>query len=208
MKNRTPLIKSLFVTFLLSLVAALPVYALWAAGVLASVQATFVIARVRSLGELAAPQSWVTALLILSACVISGLVVERAGARRALLYIGGVLLALLILSLAASAFFQLDIVFAPAALAAITGALVVQVRRLRATDMELTRNILNAASEVHQLEGAEASERLMSGLKLLEAVLPLDEAIIFHPDENGGLAPAARTRSQQPGVRIEADRNS
>lgn len=192
----------------MSLAGALPVYALWAAGVLASAQATFVITRAMSAGELAAPQSWVSALLILSAGAISGFAVERAGARRALLYIGIVLLALLALSLLASAFFQLDIVFAPTALAAITGALIVQIRRLRETDMELTRNILNAASEVNQLEGAEASERLLSGLKLLEAVLPLEEAIIFHPDENGRLAPAARTRSQQPNAKIEANRNS
>ncbi|HEY0323609.1 MAG TPA: ATP-binding protein [Pyrinomonadaceae bacterium] len=200
--------KSLFGTFMLSLCAALLVLALWAAGVLASLQATFVMAGPMKLGEVAAPQGWVAALMILAAGVISGFAVERAGARHALLYVGGVLVMLLPLSLFASAFFQLDIVFAPMALAAIMGALIVQVRRLRETDIELTRNILDAASEVNQLEGAEASERLMSGLKLLEAVLPLDEAIIFHPDESGRLAPAARTRSQQPGARIEADRNS
>ncbi|MCA1558117.1 MAG: GAF domain-containing sensor histidine kinase, partial [Acidobacteria bacterium] len=79
---------------------------------------------------------------------------------------------------------------------------------LQETDAELTRSIMSAASEVNQLEGAQASERLMSGLKLLEAVLPIDEAIIFHPDESGTLAPAARTRSQSNAARIETDRNS
>ena len=147
-------------------------------------------------------------MMILSASVISGLAVERAGARRAFLYIGGVLAALLMLSLFTSAFFQIDIVFAPVALATLAGAVVVQARRLRQTDMELTRNVFFAASQVNQLEGAAASERLMSGLKLLEAVLPIDEAIIFHPDENGRLAPAARLRSQQSGNKVEADRNS
>jgi signal transduction histidine kinase len=74
--------------------------------------------------------------------------------------------------------------------------------------MELTRSVMNVASEVSQLEGSAANERLMSGLTLLEAVLPLDEAIIFHPDESGRLAPTARTRGKLAGAKVEADRNS
>jgi signal transduction histidine kinase len=198
--------KSLFVTFLVSLSASVLVWALWASGVLASAQATFVLARTSN--DVAAPQPWVSTMMILAAGLICGLAVERAGARRALLLMGGAGLLLCALSLLASALLQVDIVFAPMALAAIAGALIVQVKRLRETDMELTRSIMGAASEVSQLEGSAASERLMSGLKLLEAVLPLDEAIIFHPDEGGRLAPAARTRTQQAGAKIEADRNS
>ena len=74
--------------------------------------------------------------------------------------------------------------------------------------MTLTHNVTSAASHVNQLEGAEASERLMSGLKLLETVLPLDEAVIFHPDENGVLHPAARLRASQSSARQDTDRNS
>src|SRR5215210_1125610 len=47
----------------------------------------------------------------------------------------------------------------------------------------------------------------MSGLKLLETVLPLEEAVIFEPDENNHLAPAARLRSAASGG-PEAGRNS
>jgi signal transduction histidine kinase len=198
--------KSLFVTLLVSLSASALVWALWASGVLASAQATFVLARAGN--DVVPPQGWVATLMILAAGLVSGFVVERAGARRALPLIGGVLLLLCALSLFASALLQVDTVFAPTALAAIAGAFAVQVKRLRETDMELTRNIMEAASEVGQLEGSAASERLMSGLKLLEAVLPLDEAIIFHPDESGRLAPAARTRGKLPGAKPEADRNS
>jgi signal transduction histidine kinase len=196
--------KSLFVTLLLSLAVAASVLALWAGGVLASVQAVFVLSR----NEAAMPQSWVAALLILSAGLMSGFAVERAGARRAFIYTGGSLLLLCLLSLFASAIFQLDIVFAPTALSAVAAALAVQLKRLRQIDTELSRSVMAAASEVNQLEGAAADARLMSGLKLLEAVLPLDEAIIFHPDETGRLAPAARTRGKMSAARMEADRNS
>src|SRR5207253_9952893 len=33
-------------------------------------------------------------------------------------------------------------------------------------------------------------------------------AVIFHPDENGRLAPAGRLRSQQSSAKIESDRNA
>ena len=199
--------KHLIITLALALCAALLVLALWTTGVLASAQAAFVLASADA-PVLAAPQSWVAALLILSAGLISGFAIERAGARRGLLLVGAALILLCLLSFLASAFFQVDIVFAPMAMAAIAGAFTVQVWRLREIDAKLTRNIMEAASEVNQLEGA-ASERLMSGLKLLEAVLPIEEAIIFHPDESGQLAPAARLRAQQGNAaKVEADRNS
>ncbi|MBD0373248.1 MAG: GAF domain-containing protein [Pyrinomonadaceae bacterium] len=199
--------KSLLVTSLLSLAAALVVWALWASGVLASAQAVFILPRAGT-SAVAAPQTSVATLLILAAGLITGLTVERAGARRALIYIGIALLLLCLSSFLASAFFKVDVVFVPVAMAACAAGLAVQVKRLRQTDMELTRNIMCAASEVNQLEGAEAGARLISGLKLLEAVLPLDEAIIFHPDANGQLVPVARTRGKSSNGKIEADRNS
>ena len=202
MRNRTFLRKSLFATLLLSLCAGAAAWILWASGALASVEALFVR------GEAAQPQSWITTLLILSAGLVSGLIVERVGARRAVVYTGGGLLLLCAASFFASAFFRLDIAFAPIAISASLAGLAVQIKRLRATDALLTRSIMDAASEVSQLEGAEAGARLMSGLKLLEAVLPLEEAIIFHRDESGRLAPAARTRGRAAGAPVQADRNS
>lgn len=196
--------KSLFVTLLVSLCAALLTLGLWALGVLDSAQAVFI----SESRETAITQSWVPALLILAAGLISGFAVERAGARRAIIYTGGALLLFGVLNVFAYRLFQIGIVFVPMALAASLAALAVQVKRLREADAELTRSIMDAASEVNQLEGAEAGARLMSGLKLLEAMLPLEEAIIFHPDESGRLAPAARTRGKMQGAKLEADRNS
>jgi len=47
--------------------------------------------------------------------------------------------------------------------------------------------------------GADGA-RLMSGLKLLETVLPLEEAIVFQPNEDGMLIASARLRSA-PAIR-------
>ena len=40
-----------------------------------------------------------------------------------------------------------------------------------------------------------SERRLGSGLRLLQTILPLEEAVIFQPDEMGKLVPVARVRS-------------
>ena len=125
MKNSILIIKSLFVSLWVALSAALMVWALWAAGVLASLQATFLLGSNGSDAHaIATPQPWVVTVLILSAGLVAGFAVERAGARRALPLLGVVMLLLCGLSIAASKFFQLDIVFAPVALSALAARLV------------------------------------------------------------------------------------
>ena len=143
--------------------------------------------------------------MILAAGLSAGFAIERYGMKRVLPYLGGGLLALAGMNLLASRFQHIDIAFAPMALAALASALLVQLRRIWSIDLMLTRSMRRAASQVSRIEGGTANARLMSGLKLLETVLPLDEAVIFHPDENGQLAPAARLRSSTSG---SLDRNS
>ena len=193
----------------MALSAALLVWAMWNAGLLASVQAAFVLQGAAGAGgEAVAPEGWLAALLIATAGIGAGFAVERAGARRALVYICGALALLCSLSLLVSRLAEIDIAFAPMALSALAASFGVQVRRLWTIDAMLMRNIQRAASQPNALEGGAAHARLMSGLRLLQTVLPLDEAVIFQPDENGELAPAARLRSTTTGATLEATRNS
>lgn len=146
--------------------------------------------------EAVTPQIWLGALLILAVGAGAGFAVERAGARRASPFIAGGLILLCAASLLVSRFLNIDIAFAPQMLAALVSALLVQARRLWTIDTMLAGRIHRAASQASHLEGGSSSARLMSGLKLLETVLPLDEAVIFQPDENGHLTPAARLRAR------------
>jgi signal transduction histidine kinase len=191
----------------LALCAAFAVSLLWMAGLLASIQSAFLLARPMEANVAVAPQMWLGALMILAAGLIAGFATARAGAKRILPFLAGGLMLLACLSLLASRFRHIDIAFAPMAMAALAALLVVQIRRLWVTDSTLTRNIRHATSQVSRIEGDSSSERLMSGLKLLQTVLPMDEAVIFHPDENNQLAPAARLRSSTNGS-LEIDRNS
>ncbi|MDT4954670.1 MAG: hypothetical protein QOJ02_2808 [Acidobacteriota bacterium] len=193
------------ISLALALCAALFVLLLWIGGLLASIESAFLLARASETNPAATPQIWLGALMILAAGLSAGFAIERAGAKRILPFLGGGLLVLAGISLLASRYLHIDIAFAPMALAALASALIVQLRRIWKIDLMLTRSMRRAASQVSRIEGGTANARLMSGLKLLETVLPLDEAIIFHPDEDGKLAPAARLRSSNSGG---LDRNS
>jgi signal transduction histidine kinase len=207
LKSSKTSLKSLVVSLALALTASLLVWALWSAGLLASVQAAFVLKGTTGATGAVEPQAWLAALLFATAGISAGFAIERAGARVALLFVGGALLLLCGLSLLISRVAEIDIAFAPIALAALAAYFSVQLLRLWSIDAIITRNIQRAASQTNSLEGGAASARLMSGLRLLQTVLPLDEAVIFQPDENGELAPAARLRSTANAA-VEAGRNS
>ena len=206
LRNRTSF-RTLIVSLALALAASAVVSLLWAAGVLAPLEAAFLLPRASEANLPAAPDVWLGLVMILAAGLSAGFAVERAGAGRILPYLCGGLLVLAGASLLASRFLHIDVAFVPMALSALLAALMVQLRRLWVIDSTLTRNLKTATSQADRLEGGPSNERLMSGLRLLETVLPLDEAVIFQPDENNHLAPAARLRSSSSGS-LEAGRNS
>jgi len=192
----------------LSLAVSALVAAAWGVGVLASPAALFIFDD-RATPSVP-PQVRVVLLLVSVAGLGSGFALERLGARRALVVVAGALVVLYAASLAVSRFLHLDIVFEPMMFAAAGALAVAEARRLWTIDALLTENVERVATRPSALEGRGAGARLMSGLKLLDTVLPLDEAVIFRLDESGAVAQAARLRasSQGPAAFAEGDRNS
>ena len=156
-----------------------------------------------------APQTWVVLLLIAAAGVGGGFALERLGARRALRVVAGALVVLCVVSLVVSRFLHLDIVFAPMMFASFGALGAAQARRLWTIDTLLTENVERVAVRPSVLEGRGASARLMSGLKLLDTVLPLEEGVIFRLDERGAPVQAARLRhtALAAATGADADRN-
>jgi signal transduction histidine kinase len=185
--------KSVFVSIALSLGVSALVAAAWGVGVLASPAALFLFDDPAN--RSVPPQAWVVLLLIASAGVGGGFALERLGARRALLTVAAALILLCAASLAASRFLHLDIVFAPMMLAAFGSLAAAQARRLWTIDALLTENVERVAVRPSPLEGRGANARLLSGLRLLDTVLPLEEAVIFRLDEAGLPVQAARLRA-------------
>jgi signal transduction histidine kinase len=179
----------------------------WGLGALASMSALFMFddAAAPSI----APQVKVVLLLVAAAGLGGGIAAERLGARRALLVLACGLVVLCGASLLASRFLHLDIVFAPMMFAASGSLAAAQARRLWKLDSLLTENVERLAVRRSALEGRGASTRLLSGLRLLDTVLPLEEAVIFRLDEWGAPVQAARLRaSSQTGARDDGDRNN
>ena len=199
--------KSVSFSAALSLGVSSLVAGAWGAGILNSPAALFMFDDPAA--PSVPPQVWVVVLLVGAAGLGGGFAAERLGARRALRVVAVALVLLCAGSLAASRFLHLDIVFAPMLFAGMGSLAVSQARRLWKIDALLTENIERLAVRHSALEGRGANARLMSGLRLLDTVLPVEEAVIFRLDESGAPVQAARLRSSaQASAREEGDRNS
>ena len=133
--------------------------------------------------------------------------VGQFGGRRAFIYLGGGFLGLAAVSLFASWFLSVDILFVPVALAASLSAVTMQIKRLRERDIELTEKLIASSWKLESSQVNEAQQSLQSGLKLLDTFLSPTEAIVFLRDGDGHLVSSARLRASSSGP-IEVGRNS
>ncbi len=181
--------------------------ALWLLGLLAPLQKAFVVFPKNKDLFLISPNAWVGVGLILIVAISVAVDVNRFGGRRAFPYLGGGFLGLAALSLFASSFLSVDILFAPIALAACVAAVAVQVTRLRERDRQLSEKLIASSDRFETLKTDDGEHRLLSGLKLLETVLSPTEAVVFRRDGDGHLVSSARLRSNGSNL-PEAGRNS
>lgn len=198
--------KSLLVSLLLAFAAGVATCAVWRAGVIDSLQAAFVVNVSRGEAPLQTPQTWIGLLLIVGVSVSSGFLVSRAGARRSFWILGLGFLAFAAASLITSRYLKVDIVFAPMAVAGVTSVFLVQLYRLWLIDSLLTNRVNETSSRTDIVEPEISQNRLSSGLRLLQTILPLEEAVVFQPDEFGKLVPCARVRNSPSGT-LESGRN-
>ncbi|MDX6574699.1 MAG: hypothetical protein QOE96_652, partial [Blastocatellia bacterium] len=156
---------------------------------------------------LQSPQTWLGLLLIVAVSTSAGFFVSRAGARRSFLILGLGFLAAAVASLIASLYLKIDILFAPMALGATTAVFLVQLHRLWLIDTLLTERVHDTSARTDTHEASLAQSRLTSGLKLLQTILPLEEAAVFELDALGALVPGARLRASASGA-LEPGRNT
>jgi len=198
--------KSLFVSLSLAFLAGSATCAIWRAGLIDSVQAGFVVNVDQGEAPLQSPQTWIGLLLIVAISTSAGFFVSRAGARRSFLILGLGFLATAAASLITSRYLKIDILFAPMAIGATGAVFLVQLHRLWLIDTLLTEHLNHTAARTDTAESV-AQNRLTSGLKLLQTILPLEEAVVFELDEIGALVPSARLRSNPSGA-LEPGRNT
>ncbi len=200
------LLKFLLICVAVAALAGALSFGLWFTGLLSSLETAFVLLPKVEGAPLITPKAWVGALLIFAASLAAAIEVARIGGRGAIPHLGGGFIGLAGLSLFASWFFSLDILFAPVALAASLSAITMQLKRLRDQDTKLTRKLIASSGELDSPEGADADHRLLSGLKLLDTVLSPTEAVVFRRDSLGHLVSSARLRVN--GGSLDTSRNS
>ena len=192
----------------LAFLAGAATCAIWRAGLIDSLQAAFVVNVNRGEVPLQSPQPWLGLLLIVAISMSAGFFVSRVGARRSFPILGLGFLAMAAASLLASRHLKVDILFAPMAVGSVGAVFLVQLQRLWLIDVVLTAHVDRVVTRADHIEASLAQARLTGGLKLLQTILPLEEAVVFHPDEDGGaLVPVARLRSNSSEP-LEAKRNS
>ncbi len=198
--------KSLFVSLLLAFLVGAIMCAVWRAGLIDSLRAAFVVNVARGETPLQTPQTWVGLLLIVGVSISSGFLVSRAGARASFWILGMGFIAFSAASLLISRYLKVDILFAPMALSAIGSIVLVQLYRLWLIDSLLTNRVNETSARTDIVEEEVSQNRLTSGLRLLLTILPLEEAVVFQPDELGKLVPCARIRNS-PSGNPESGRN-
>ena len=181
--------------------------AVWRTGMIDSLRAAFVVSVSRDETPLQTPQTWLGLMLIVCVSMSAGLFVSRRGARRSFWILGLGFLTAAAASLLASRFLKIDILFAPEALGAISSVVIVQLYRLWLIDSLLTDRVNKTSQRTDLIQATVAPARLSNALKLLQTVLPLDEAVVFQPNDLGELVPCAQLRATAGGA-LEAGRNS
>lgn len=195
MARSSSFFKSLFTYAVVASTAAGLSLALWSVGLLASLQNAFVLTGKKPAILLVVPAFWIAAVVMLVPSFGVAVSVGRFGGRRAIPYLGGGFLFCAALSLFASRFFSVDILFTPIALAALISATTMQVKRLRQHDQELTDKLIASSSKLDARRPNDAEHRLLSGLKLLDNVMSPTEAVVFRRDSEGKLVSSARLRA-------------
>jgi signal transduction histidine kinase len=162
----------------LSLLSGLAAFLCWYEGVLPSGLGSFGF--VPKPEQITAPRPEWSAILVLGSSLAAGLTAKKVGIRRSSYYLLVGFFCIPIISILVSQFVGVDLLPLPVLLAATLSLLLVQVDSLWQLDRQISRSLLKkpaAASEL--VKTREATARLTSGLKLLNTVLPLSEAVVF-----------------------------
>jgi signal transduction histidine kinase len=101
-------------------------------------------------------------------------------------------------------FFDVDLLPLPLLFSGGVSLLLIQINRLWTLDRQLTRRLFNSSTRNGD---SSANARLASGLKLLNTVLPLSEAVVFRCDDSNSLEAVARFKGAAPNTQ-DPRRNS
>ncbi|MGI8494172.1 MAG: ATP-binding protein [Pyrinomonadaceae bacterium] len=165
-----------------------------------------------ALANLVSPQdadfSWLEAVVLILLGSAIGFLTEKYSFKKVFPRVALGLTIWFVASILAAQFFSTRLFFIPVFLTAALALLVVHFKKLWLIDSALTEKLVVLASTGHLLEGQSADLRIESGLRLLETVLPLSEAIVFRYTIDGELDPIGRARNDKNSFDSAVERQS
>ncbi|HEX5964471.1 MAG TPA: GAF domain-containing protein, partial [Pyrinomonadaceae bacterium] len=179
----------------LGLLAGLVGYACWRLGVLPEIFPRFAVEPSTSDTVELLTGAPLAAVVIATFSVLIGLAMNRFGLRRSWSYLLFGVAVACSASLLAAHFLGTALLSVALLFSAGLSILMVQIHRLWRVDRALTRTLFTSPSGSNQ-QDAGANTRLMSGLKLLNTMLPLNEAIVFQRVD-GSFEAVARVKGSQ-----------
>ncbi|HMS41030.1 MAG TPA: ATP-binding protein [Pyrinomonadaceae bacterium] len=133
-------------------------------------------------------------LILLLSALATGFLAEKFSFKRVVTYALPFVVAWGVVCLISAKYFSANLYFLRVTIVVFLSIMAVHLKKLWMIDSELTEKLVELASEGHLLEGKTADLRIESGLKLLETIFPLSEAIVFRLDGQEGLMPVGRAR--------------
>ena len=138
---------------------------------------------------------WWKAIIVIFPAFLLGFLAEKLSVKRIFPYFICLVLIWFCASVAATQFLKINLLFVPVSVTILFTLIIIHLKKMWMIDSELTEKLVSLASTGHLLEGKSADLRIESGLKLLENVLPLSEAIVFRFTETGEFNPIGRTQN-------------
>ena len=155
--------------------------------------------------DLSSPDPQVAATVVVAYAVALALTINRFGLRRSWRWILVSAVFVTGVGIAGFEFLNLDLLLLPLLFAGSMSLLLVQLNRVWSVDRQLTRTLFKSSSSNAE---TEANTRLMSGIKLLNTVLPLSEAVVFRLDDSNALEAVARFKGAAAPNSQDPRRNS
>ncbi len=152
--------------------------------------------------------NWISfgCLLVLAICVglLTGIFSFKKTLPYSLVFISGWFAVCFV----AAKYYSFNLFFVRVTLITLISGAAVHLKKLWEIDSEMTDKLIQLSSTDHLLDNKSAEVRIESGLKLLETILPLSEAIVFLHDQNAVLTPVGRARSGDSANKLAAARQT
>ncbi len=182
--------RSVYITCLISITAATAASLLWSVG-------DKVLGFIKYL--VLPPDTnfflWWKLLIVICVGLTAGFFTDKYSLKKVLPTALGILIVWFGASIIANKIFNLSLVIIPSSITILLTIFAVHAKKLWLIDSALTEKLVALASTGHLLEGQSAELRIESGLRLLETLLPLSEAIVFRRTIDKTLVPVGRARN-------------